>query len=857
MWGFFFCFGLRKQIVYTASGILKKGSSTEGSSLFKTLDFMSGRDSSSSEENPIDLLNTYGVVSKVVKKLHLQGCIVEKKSGNRLRNLWNNLILERKLSHLRSSERPFSEVLTGDVLVPKSPIILNTPCPIVFEDLFYEQEFYTILSLHFINDETFTVNDSKGKKIGEGSINAPFYFLTGQFTLTKKSEASLKGKNFSLSFIPLSSAAKGLENKITVKKDKLKPSFINIFYSSTDRHMAAAVVNQLMESYQLFVMEKAREKISKQMSYLSLRKKDTIDELEKVIEEHKNYLKENIGQGGFLVLNNEAAFMMEKQATLLARQGDIKYNIQRIASLLFGEIPSDFDELLKIIEEIKEENTADQEFVQPLTLDVGEKLFSSYMEELDGYELERKHYLFCSEKLNDPDVNVVSLINTFSEPLLQAILKDIQSLYSNFLDAKNWTEKEKVFFKEQLNNKKEILKKELLQLAEGRNLQRTVLHNKLAELQKSFLIMLFDELEKNKNVLRDIAKKETAFPDKWFKEKRIDLNTQMAMSFVEQITKAIEGKNLSYHLTAVDSYPIEYAISPILPHSPRLFFRANFMAVCGLFFYLSFLLMRYLYQGPTSSYKNLKSTNFDVFGELPLSLASTFEKLDRETRLSLKNLSFSLIKKRKEKNVILLTSQHPLFFTFQFLELFRERNERFIILDLNESEKEGLCGYLKGTSETIPIKKLQKIDFVPFGTETVFKEELLSSEKFVKTLNQLKSSYDWIFICNTASPKCLETQILTSISDFVVCLATKERLYELWNLPEETLYLTLKIEKPKEWEKMVSYLKVEKEIYLNEAAPLIDALQAKINKRESLPTTKWKLRISKFLERSFSRWQEK
>ena len=197
-----------------------------------------------------------------------------------------------------------------------------------------------------------------------------------------------------------------------------------------------------------------------------------------------------------------------------------------------------------------------------------------------------------------------------------------------------------------------------------------VLLKKLEDLQKSFLVMLSDDLEKNKLSLKEIAEKEVYFPDKWFKEKQLELNTKMTLSFFEQITKAIEGKNLSYNLTAVDSYPIEYAKPPMVPNSQKIFFKATVVGLTSVLLYLSFLLIQYLYRGPNATYQNLKAAELNVYGEFVLKLSETFspnfESLDKNAQLLLKHLSFSLIEGKKDKNVVLISSQSPLFFISPF-----------------------------------------------------------------------------------------------------------------------------------------------------------------------------------------------
>ena len=84
--------------------------------------------------------------------------------------------------------------------------------------------------------------------------------------------------------------------------------------------------------------------------------------------------------------------------------------------------------------------------------------------------------------------------------------------------------------------------------------------------------------------------------------------------------------------------------------------------------------------------------------------------------------------------------------------------------------------YLNEEKEVLNVQKKGGIDFIPFGQKTVFKEELLSSHNFQKMLNDLKASYNWIFVANVASPLSLETQVLR------VC-----RFYYLFNLERKAL----------------------------------------------------------------------
>ena len=301
-YGAYFIYGLKRPISYTAKGVFKNAHATEEGNLAKTLDFMWGRDSASSDENPFELFDTYGVLSKVVKNLHLQGGIFQK-NRSFFKRLWDNLVLERRLGLLRTRERPPSYVTTKDILIPKNSLIFNKPLPINFDDLVYEQDFYTIYKVIFNDDENFSVNDQKGKKVGAGALDVPFYFfkegIQDHFTLTKKDESRLKGKSFTLSFIPLESAALGLGKNISLKKDKKKLSFINISYTSHDKELSSSVVNQLMEAYQLFVMEKAREKISKQLGYLTQRKKRRLVNLKWSWRSTKTTLRQTLVKGDF------------------------------------------------------------------------------------------------------------------------------------------------------------------------------------------------------------------------------------------------------------------------------------------------------------------------------------------------------------------------------------------------------------------------------------------------------------------------------------------------------------------------------------------------------------------------------
>lgn len=803
--GFFFF--LLKPVSYTSEAIFKTNASNDVTALAKTIDILYGAESSSSlDKEAIFLLDSYGVLEEVVKKLHLQGFLSPAKKEPFYKRMGKNLILESIFSKFSSKKPLPSPFLNNKLYIPdqsfeKEEVIIHLSA------LSYEADISTQLQILFNDAETFSVYTKEKKLLGHGKIGIPFLLQQGTFTLTGKGGKKLR---YHLSLFPLKSCVKLLSKNLTIKKIKKKPSFIRINCTTKDPKLSSDIVNLVMESYQNYLMERAKEKLCEHLTYLTKRKEEAEVELKNLLQEYENYLNAHIEKGGFLLLNEEVNYLTEKQAKLNEEKLLLRMKMQKIGA--------DAD--------VESRQNLTQSEISFFSLEQAEIAFEHYLQELNTLELQNEHFCFALDNLTNPDIDTSSLIKMLNEPSLAPLFEQVRTFHSQLVDNKNWSEKEKEWIKEELSTKRLSLQKELIHLKAAKELQIQVLRKKMEPLQKSYLTLLSEQYRKVEQSLRDLAEQEKLFPEKLSQLQKIELKTKIIISIIEQLSKTIEGR--SANLKILDSFPLEKATISPLPNSPHLLLKSFLLGLFSLFCYLAYLILHMLYTGPKATKSNLEKLNFNVLGSLSSQQATSFRNISQEDQSILKKLSYVLSSHTERKNRILFTAQTPLSFLPAFFELVGQKKEKIAFVNLHEEkDKKGLTDYLMHTLTTDFSYQNEHIKIYPLGCKSLFHEELLLSPSFSQFLNALSEEYDWVFINSIAHPTSLETKIVSSHCDLTVFFASSEMVRDLSGLPDRSLFITEKRER-KTFKNFLNFLKTEKEIYLKQAGPMIDSLQEKM-----------------------------
>jgi hypothetical protein len=176
-------------------------------------------------------------------------------------------------------------------------------------DIKFQEEFPLTLSLKFDTNNTFFLSTPDKINFLHGSLNKPVIGDNFCFTLSPLNDQDLRSRKFIISLSPLASVAEALSHAISITSDKESPGILEFTINHRDRHYATDLVNNMMWEHQAFLKNENDRKVNEQLSYLKRRKNETSDELELVMQDHKNFLVNNTGCGGFADLGSESSFL--------------------------------------------------------------------------------------------------------------------------------------------------------------------------------------------------------------------------------------------------------------------------------------------------------------------------------------------------------------------------------------------------------------------------------------------------------------------------------------------------------------------------------------------------------------------
>jgi len=206
----------------------------------------------------------------------------------------------------------------------------------------------------------------------------------------------------------------------------------------------------------------------------------------------------------------------------------------------------------------------------------------------------------------------------------------------------------------------------------------------------------------------------------------------------------------------------------------------------GLFFSLSFLVLRHYLNSALNSPKALTDNGYMVLATIPQSeIEADFEKDNRSKKIKVKNMPLLALKHPADltiealrslrtslhfsmldakNNIVMITSANPnagkSFITSNLAAVSSQTDKKVILIDadmrkgflhrrFNISNKLGLSEYLSGVAsidEIIKSTSSENLDLITRGSIPSNPSEILMSENLNNCLNELSSKYDLVLI---------------------------------------------------------------------------------------------------------------
>lgn len=471
----------------------------------------------------------------------------------------------------------------------------------------------------------------------------------------------------------------------------------------------------------------------------------------------------------------------------------------------------------KLIEERIAHHSQPQKQFEGISLETANQLFMAYSKEYDRLEANIKKDAFILNQMNDPEFEICSLASVLDDSVSREIIKRSSELALLLRDDNNRSLKEHERVKSELETQKKFLKAHLEQSVQVihlnsdlfqekmvalQNIMVNLIHQSISVMQKqigdfiaSRLEYLYQEQELINKHLTELHQKMARIPNRWVWEQIVKRTLVMNQSLAEEITRMVEGKNISHHLEVIQSAPVDMAYASLLPDSPKIILFLAIGLALGSFASISFFVGRTIVKGIPVSEDNLKLAKQNVAGSISQNVEIKDQPLLDQDLATLRRLT-SFMKEQLHKTILLNEGPY-LDYIPTLLDLLHRKGFKTMLIPLTFNQKEtesvtGLLHYLYDQRQKPHVIHEEGFDRISPGGVHRFGVELISSPAFKNLLDSFKNDYDFVIATTQFSPSSAEAESLIKLFDAGVITLSQEKITEIsfyFNLDKPIIFV--------------------------------------------------------------------
>lgn len=441
---------------------------------------------------------------------------------------------------------------------------------------------------------------------------------------------------------------------------------------------------------------------------------------------------------------------------------------------------------------------------QGIELGAARELYMAQSKQIQDLEAHALQHHFIIENIQKPDFEVGSLCNLLSDGVSQQMIQQISQLSLQVTDYHNRSGKEMERLKEEINVKKGFLTSHLKQASQLLVLKQKLLREKMHALQETTLALIQQQisllekqladhidnriidLDNEYDVItmhqRDLNKKMATLPIKWSEEEVIKQQMDLNKNVAGEISRLIETKNLATNLEVNRSAPMDIAVAPLKPKSPRLPLFIILGLFMGAFFSITALLCRTLLHGVPISKENLLLSGYNFAGSVSRKNGQFHEKPLLDSDLETLRSIVSFLPRKNTCQTALITENTDVQISNAVASLLTQRGFKVLVLDLafdKPTTPTGLLAYLEGKIDAPIIDKENGYSVIAAGGSSRYTAEKIAHKRFQDLLTQLKPNYDWIIAHTNARALSSEVKELRYHFDFAILTISDETQLEL------------------------------------------------------------------------------
>lgn len=433
------------------------------------------------------------------------------------------------------------------------------------------------------------------------------------------------------------------------------------------------------------------------------------------------------------------------------------------------------------------------------------ELYISYSKLVHELEAQAMQHQYVLGEMQNPEFEITSLSTLLNDAVSHDMITQTSKLILQLKETHSRSAREQQRIREEIEVKKGFLAMHLKNAGQLLSLRQNLMREKIHSLQDTTLGLLqqqisllerhladyltqrIKDLHQEREVLiqhqRDLNSQMVTLPTKLSEEKIIDQQLRINTGVAEEVSRLIESKNLASNLEVNRSVPVEVAVPPIRPKSPRLLFFAIFGAFLGFFFNMTYLVARTMMRGMPVSRDNLRASGYNVAGALTPDFDYSSQQPMRDTDLeTIRNITTFLPMDKKNHSLFICEGKGPNF-SCSIGQLLAKRKLKVILVHLSFTEgakqEDGLLQYLQGETSHPKIVKGPNYDEIMAGGVTRFSNELIASQQFLTLMDELIKEYDWVIGVSKGRSVSAETKDLLPLFDYAVLAMSDETIQEL------------------------------------------------------------------------------
>ncbi|GAB4230380.1 MAG: hypothetical protein Tsb0021_08400 [Chlamydiales bacterium] len=432
-------------------------------------------------------------------------------------------------------------------------------------------------------------------------------------------------------------------------------------------------------------------------------------------------------------------------------------------------------------------------------------LYLAYSKDCHQIEAEIQQNTFLMNQLQDPEFQVAALSATVQDPVCREIIQKSTQLSLMLHDQTNHSPREHERIRTELTMHRNFLINHLDHSSKLLELRYNLLQEKIYALQEIMLELLNEkisvlernlrenivsqqlQLAKEKEIidrhLSSISSKMSHVPKKWVQEQIVKQNVELTRATVEELSRLVEGKNISYNLEVVQSKAIDEAFASLLPDNPKipLFFILG--SLIGAFFSIGFLTIQSIWNGVSPSTYNLSLSGYQAAGFVRKYYQENELIIDRDLATLRHCLSLLPLSSPWGTHIVSLY-RYSQDLSPYLAALLTKQGKQPIIVSLDfqspQSEKEsGLLDFLEGRAEAPHIYVKKDYDFIASGGFSRYGIDLIASEEFQDYYRQLSKRYDIVIFSAPYGVLSAEAAYLMQRFDQFIISLEEEKLHEL------------------------------------------------------------------------------